>query len=58
MTVNSCPLEQADDRNDFVREERREPFEEPILEKQESLTKITKTTQDLPGGGASGAAFF
>ncbi len=57
MTMNSSPLEQAGDRNDSAGEDRREPFEEPILEKQESLTKITKT-EDLPGGGISGAVFF
>jgi hypothetical protein len=40
------------------RDDRREPFEEPVLAKQESLTRITGQNEDFGGSGASGAAFF
>jgi hypothetical protein len=39
-------------------EDRRDPFEEPTLTKEESLTRITRQYEDFEGSGASGAAFF
>jgi hypothetical protein len=39
-------------------DDQREPFEEPVLTKQESLTRITRESEDFEGSGASGAAFF
>ena len=57
MSVGSDRLAERSNDEEPGREDRREPFEEPVLTKQESLTRITRD-EDFGGSGASGAAFF
>ena len=60
MRMNSVPPAERSGDEQPGRGDPREPFEEPVLTKEESLISITGNgdSEDFQGSGASGAAFF